>query len=125
MKASDDQFNFENLIVYQKALDYVDIVYTITGKFPPVELYELGRQFRRASYSIALNIGEGESDTDREFLRFLRYSQRSVGECLVCSVIARRRNYITEEESLHSRKLLSELARMISSLSRTISKRCN
>ena len=57
-QSTESIFNFEKLIVYQKALDYVDLVYEITEKFPSYELYALSSQFRRAAYSIALNTGE-------------------------------------------------------------------
>ena len=35
------KFKFEDLIVYQKALDFVDYVYCVTKKFPKDELYGL------------------------------------------------------------------------------------
>jgi hypothetical protein len=34
-------FDFEKLIVYQKALDYVDVVYTITKTFLKQEMFSL------------------------------------------------------------------------------------
>ncbi|MCP4263979.1 MAG: four helix bundle protein [Candidatus Brocadiaceae bacterium] len=43
---SDDRFDFEDLKVYQKSLDYVDIVYEITKKFPKEEMFSLTNQFR-------------------------------------------------------------------------------
>jgi len=56
---SDDRFDFENLKVYQKSLDYIDFVYEITEKFPIEEIYSLANQFKRASVSICLNIADG------------------------------------------------------------------
>lgn len=46
------KFNFEELKVYQKALDFVEHVYTETNKFPSEEKYGLTSQYRRASVSI-------------------------------------------------------------------------
>ena len=34
----DERFDFENLKVYQKALEYVDFVYAITKDFPKTEI---------------------------------------------------------------------------------------
>lgn len=60
----DIKFKFEDLQVYQKALDFVDIAYNITKKFPEIERYGLTSQFIRAAVSIALNIAEGSGDTN-------------------------------------------------------------
>ena len=46
---SENRFDFENLKVYQKSLEYIDFVYEITKKFPKDELFSLTNQFRRAS----------------------------------------------------------------------------
>lgn len=58
-------FKFEELKVYQKSLDFIDVVYQVTIPFPQEERYGLTSQFRRASTSIALNIAEGSGSTDR------------------------------------------------------------
>lgn len=52
---NEDVFDFENLKVYQKSLEYVDFVYEITKDFPKEEIFSLTNQFRRASVSICLN----------------------------------------------------------------------
>lgn len=87
-----ESFNFESLVAYQQALDYVDFVYLLTDKFPSHELYGQTSQFRRAACSIALNTGEGAGSTDNNFNNFLTISKRSIRECVVCTTIAFRRN---------------------------------
>jgi len=37
----EERFDFENLKVYQKALDYVDFVYENTKHFPKTEIFDL------------------------------------------------------------------------------------
>ncbi|MDE0599228.1 MAG: four helix bundle protein [Dokdonia donghaensis] len=86
------KFKFEDLIVYQKALDYV---YCVTKKFPKDELYGLTSQYKRAAASIPLNIAEGSGDTDAQFNRYLQMAWDSVKECVVCSTIARRQDFIS------------------------------
>ncbi|TAL61898.1 MAG: four helix bundle protein [Bacteroidetes bacterium] len=113
-------FDFEKPIVYQKALGYVDLVYALYEKFPAYESYALSSQFRRASYSIALNIAEGTGGTFVEFNNFLRISRRSVRECLVCSTISHRRKYISDREEHESRIKLVELSKMISGLKKSL-----
>jgi four helix bundle protein len=121
-KGSRDTFNFEKLLVYQKALDYIDFVYSLTGKFPKDELFGLTSQFKRAASSIALNIGEGSGGTTAEFKNFIRISFRSLNECVVCTTIAKRRNFITEEEQEKSRLQLLEIVRMFSELRNSLPK---
>jgi len=62
-----------------------------------------------------LNIAEGYSNTDKQFNRYLQIAWGSIRECVVCSTKARMRNFITEEEDIQNRKVLTELAKMIAS----------
>lgn len=119
-KGNYEKFNFENLKVYQKALDYVDLVYTYTEDFPKNEIYGLTSQFKRASNSIALNIGEGSGGTKNEFINFIRISYRSMEECVVCTTLAHRRKFIDEKQFLESRTKLLEIAKMLSGLKKSI-----
>jgi four helix bundle protein len=115
-KSNRDFFNFEKLLVYQKALNYIDFVYTLTEKFPKEEIFNLTSQFKRAANSIALNIGEGSGGTPKEFRNFIRISFPSLNECVVCSTPAIRRNFITNEQNEKSREQLLEITRMLSGL---------
>ncbi|MBU1728318.1 four helix bundle protein [Patescibacteria group bacterium] len=117
-----EKFNFEDLKVYQKALDYIDYVYTITSKFPKSEIFGLVSQFQRAAQSIALNIGEGSGGSKAEFRQFIRIARRSICECIVCTDIALRRKYINNTESEQSRDMASELSRMLSGLLKSLLK---
>lgn len=109
-------FKFEDLIVYQKALDFVDLAYEVSNDFPKSELYNLTSQFKRAAVSIPLNIAEGSGDTNAQFNRFLEIAAGSVKECVVCSSIAMRQNFISKEKDYQNRERLAELSKMISSL---------
>ena len=51
--------SFEDLIVWQKAHDFVLGVYRATRSFPQEELYGLTSQLRRAATSVPGNIAEG------------------------------------------------------------------
>lgn len=106
------KFKFEDLKVYQKALDFVDAAYNATNNFPKKENYALTSQFRRSSISIALNIAEGARDTNAQFNRFLNISNGSIKECVVCSTIAKRLGYISTEQDYSNRIPLEELSKM-------------
>jgi four helix bundle protein len=77
-------------------------------------MYGLTSQFRRAANSIALNIGEGYGESVLLSLRYLRIVRGSIRECLVCSTIALRRNYIFGHENTESREKLVELSKLSS-----------
>lgn len=51
--------NFEDLEVWQKAIDLAVEIYSITKTYPKEELYALSNQMRRAASSISANIAEG------------------------------------------------------------------
>ncbi len=110
------KFNFENLIVYQKSLDFIDLVYYTREKFPKMETYILSSQYIRAANSIALNISEGAGNTNAQFNRYLQIALDSTRECVVCSTIALIRKYISSEQNKLVRSQLAELSRMITSL---------
>ncbi|MFA7421228.1 MAG: four helix bundle protein [Melioribacteraceae bacterium] len=74
--------SFQDLIVWQKAHQFVLSVYKITKLFPREELYALSNQFRRASVSIAANIAEGFRKNGKlDKLRFYNIAQGSLEEC--------------------------------------------
>ena len=109
--------------MYQKALDFVDYVYCVTKKFPKDELYGVISQYKRSAASIPLNIAEGSGDTDAQFNRYLQMAWDSVKECVVCSTIARRQDFISVDEDQYARNKSSELAKMITSLQRYLKKK--
>ena len=60
-------YKFEKLAVWQRALEYVDLVYAVAEALPRAEDFNLKSQITRAASSIALNIAEGStSQTDAE-----------------------------------------------------------
>ena len=73
---------FQDLIVWQKAHQFVLAVYRFTANFPRNETYGLTLQFRRAAISIAANIAEGFKKKGKaDKARFMNISQGSVEEC--------------------------------------------
>ena len=54
-------FNFEKLGVWQKGIDFADLIYSATRVFPAEERFGLTNQLRRAAISVPSNIAEGSS----------------------------------------------------------------
>jgi four helix bundle protein len=114
-------FKFEQLLVWQKAIDLTGIVHELTLKFPRDELFILTSQIKRASDSIALNIAEGSTgQTNPEFKKFLSYSIRSAIEVVSCLHIAKRRNLITEQDFQIIYKKIEEILKMLQALKKSI-----
>lgn len=64
--------NYQELIVWQKAMDLVEDVYKASRDFPREEVYGLTSQIRRAAVSVPSNIAEGQGRrTTPDFLRHL------------------------------------------------------
>jgi four helix bundle protein len=119
---NNEKFDFENLKVYQNALEYVDFVYKVTRDFPKPEVFSLIDQFKRASISICLNIAEGSGGSKTEFNHFLKIARRSVRECIAITEISYRQKFITSELKEQSRSFCSELSKMITGLIKSLKK---
>jgi len=118
----DERFDFENLKVYQKALEYVDFVYAITKDFPKTETFALIDQWKRASISVGLNIAEGSGGSRVEFNRFLKIARRSIRECIAITEISYRQIFVSQENRQRSRVLCLELSKMINGLMNALRK---
>ena len=88
-------FRFEDLQVWQKALNLCENINQLTKNFPKDEIYVLSSQIKRAADSVVLNIAEGSTgQTKPVFKMFLSYSLRSAIEVVSCLFIAKKRGYI-------------------------------
>ncbi|HOH84262.1 MAG TPA: four helix bundle protein [Bacteroidales bacterium] len=93
------KFKFENLIIWQMAMDFGESINKLSSRFPKSEMYNLSSQISRAVDSIALNISEGSIGQSKpEFRKFMGYSIRSLAEVVTCLHKAFKRNYITNQE---------------------------
>ena len=72
---------FEDLVVWQKAHQFVLAAYRLSRTFPRSETYGPSSQFRRAAVSIAANIAEGfKKRSEADKLRFYNIAQGSIEE---------------------------------------------
>ncbi len=107
-------FKFEELKIWQKALEISSKVNEITKTFQKEEIYVLTSQIKRASDSISLYIAEGSTgQSDAEFNRFLGYALRSAIEVIACLYLAKNRKLI-EENSF--KELYEEIESLIVSI---------
>ncbi|OEY72574.1 four helix bundle protein [Salegentibacter salarius] len=91
--------NFQNLKIWQKAMDIAKEVYVISSKFPSEEKYGLTSQIRRSAISIASNIAEGAGrNTNGEFKNFLGIANGSSNELCTQLILSYRLNLISEDK---------------------------
>ena len=108
---------YEQLIVWQKAMDLTVEVYRIVKLLPREELYALSDQMRRASVSIPSNIAEGQSrNSTKEFVQFLNIAAGSNAELFTHLLICERVGYVSTQELNTAKNLSGEIARIISSI---------
>jgi four helix bundle protein len=112
---------YEDLHVYQKAVDLAAQVYEATATWPVDERFGLTSQLRRAATSIVLNIAEGAgAGSEAEFIRFLRFSLRSKYELMAGFDIAVRVGLASSNDTVGIRKAADEIAAMIVGLIRSL-----
>lgn len=116
--------SYRDLEVWKKAMDLVVICYKITRKFPRSEIYGLTSQLQRAAVSIPSNIAEGHQRQYRkEFLQHLSIAYASLAELETDIEIARRLDYIAEDQTNNVFAQASEIGRMINGLRKSITNR--
>jgi four helix bundle protein len=86
--------SFEDLIVWQKAHQFVLSTYRWSVSFPKAETCGLTSQFRRAAMSIPANIAEGFKRSGRaDKVRFMNIAPGSLEECRYYLILARDLGY--------------------------------
>jgi four helix bundle protein len=109
--------NYQDLIVWQKAMHLVEEIYTASRSFPREEVYGLTSQLRRAAVSIPSNIAEGQGRrTAADFVRHLSISYGSLREVETQTIIAARLQYLTKQRCQEILKLAGEVGRLLNGL---------
>lgn len=118
--------SFEDLDVWNKAIDLAEAVYQESGRWPADERYGIIQQIRRSAASVAANIAEGaERDGSREFLRFLSIANGSLAETRTFLVLAERLKYAEASTAQRLTAQLTEIRRMLAGLTRSLRSRLN
>ena len=109
--------NYQELIVWQRAMDLVEDVYKASREFPREEIYALTSQIRRAAVSIPSNIAEGQGRrTTADFLRHLSIAYGSLCEVETQILIAQRLRYVAQEKTENVLSRAGEVGRILNGL---------
>ena len=115
--------DFQDLIVWQKAHQFVLSIYRFSDLFPKNEIYGLTSQIRRSSVSIPANIAEGfKKNTKPDKMRYFNIAQGSVEECRYYLILAKDLDYgetskLMEQLEEVSKLLQSYLSSILNSIS--------
>lgn len=115
----DFEFDFENLKVYQKSLEFVDKVFEIIKNLPREYKYTIGDNLIRAALSIPNNIAEGSdklSVKDRK--RYFRISMGSARESVSVLIVLNRRKLLEGNHFLEIKSLAKEITSILYHMSR-------
>ncbi len=113
--------SFTDLVVWQRAHEFVLDVYKVTKTFPVEERFALCSQFQRAAISVPANIAEGYKKLSKaDKLRFLNIAQGSLEECRYYIVLSRDLLYINIETYNELIGKVEETSRLLNSYVRGV-----
>lgn len=110
--------SFYDLLVWQKAHQFVLAVYAYTATFPKQETYGLAVQMRRAAVSIPANIAEGFAKRSKpDKARYMNVAEGSLEESRYYLVLARDLEYGQTDDL---RTMLEEVSRLLNAYARAL-----
>ena len=128
------KFDFEDLNVYKKALDFIDAIFMLTKNLPREYRFSIGANLLRAGLSISNpegidhphtfkdgsnNLAEGnDKHSKRERDKYFRISSDSTRECVSVFIVLKRQKLIEDSIYLKLKKDAREITSMIQGLLR-------
>ena len=110
-----DGFFYEELVVWQKAMELVRLVYQATRRFPLDERFALTDQLRRAVVSIPSNIAEGNGrGSNKDYAHFLSIARGSLYETMTQLRIAKDLGYLDDYSQYED--IAAEVGRMLGAM---------
>ena len=110
-------FPFENLKVWQLAVDLAESVLDLLEKAPKNKHIRLVSQMEAAATSPSQNIAEGKGrQYKKEFIQFLYIARGSVFEVVTLNEIFRRKNIFKKDDAVKIRNRCEEIDRKINGL---------
>ena len=114
---------FEELKIWQKAMDVTENCYRVSANFPTEKKYNLTSQIRRSAVSIPSNISEGAGrNSNGEFKQFLGIANGSSFELLTQLYLSERLNLVSTEIIKPIISEILDVCKMNYSLQKSLSK---
>lgn len=115
---------FEELKIWQKAMDITEKVYLLSASFPREEKYGLTSQIRRSAVSVPSNIAEGAGrNTDGEFNNFLGIASGSSNELYTQLILSHRLKLVEVGQVQNILNSVKEVQKMNYALMKSLKKK--
>lgn len=116
--------SYKDLMVWQKGVLLVKLVYELTRAFPPDEKFGLVAQMRRAAVSVPSNLAEGHArNTTGEFIQFISHAEGSLAELETQVILAVELGFCTTGDTRPLHELIQEVQKMTNALRRSLAAR--
>lgn len=107
----------KDMDVWNKAIDFSEIIYRLTKDYPREESFGLVSQMRRAAVSIAANVSEGAARNSRkDFIRFLYIARGSASELDTLLEISDRTKMTETDLIIRAKQVNVVILKMLSAL---------
>ena len=109
--------SYKDLLIWQRGIDIVALVYQLISDFPKDEIYALSSQIKRSAVSIPSNIAEGYGrQSTQSYIQFVKIARGSLCELETQLLVAEKLGFV-KLESLYSDiiKQITEESKMINS----------
>jgi len=120
METTNKINSFEDLIVWQQAIDLSMKVYKLSAKFPKEEIFSLTNHIRRVSNSVSLNISEGSVRSTKTFINQLSIARGSASEVLSAAILANKLEFINTKDLEQLRPPFAGIKKMLNKLISTL-----
>ncbi len=115
--------SYQDLKVWQKAVETVTDIYRMTKGYPKDKMYGLVSQMRRSAVSVPSNIAEGWGrGNTKEYIRFLAIARGSLLELETQLIISEKLGYLCPEKHNVLIKQTGEIGRMLNGLIASLSR---
>lgn len=106
--------SYKELIVWQKSMELVKIIYLLTDQFPKDELYGLASRMQRAAVAIPSNIAEGYLRGHwKEYVQFLSIALGSAAELETQLLFCKSLPKFKQLNFTNAESLVSEILKML------------
>ena len=106
-----------DLVVWQKAMELVVMVFRLTARFPKTETYGMVAQLTRAVTSVPANVAEGNARGSRkDYANFIAVARGSLMETETLLILAIRLEYTAPAEAQPALSLVVEISKMLTAL---------
>lgn len=117
---SPEIVSYRDLVVWQRAIELADFVYTLTEEFPARERFGLASQMRKAAVSIASNLAEGTRHRTPGYLSRVVIALGEHAELETQALLARKRALISAGDMSTFEQLSESVGQLAHGLARSL-----